>query len=180
MVKRLREDRQDVLESAREIVETTRTNMSNQARIHGAVLALLEARNFEDFIRTITIDFAALLDVDIVSLIIETDTDSIPHINIPGVRVMPPGTIDMSMEKNAIVLQAHITGLVELYGSGANLVKSQALLRLDIAHGIPPALISFGSSNPEMFEDGQATDLIVFLGSVIERSFCAWLNVPDA
>lgn len=180
LVRRLKEDRNDVLQSAREIVETARTNMSNIARIHAAVLALLEARTFEEFIRTITADFASLLDVDIVSLVIETDADTIPHIDIPGVRITRPGMADLLMQGDTVILDSAGTGLAELYGGGANLVKSHALLRLDIGPGIPPAIVAFGSRDPAMFAAGQATDLVLFLGRVIERCFHAWLDVPQS
>lgn len=180
LVKRLKEDRNDVLQSAREIVETARTNMSNIARIHAAVLALLESQSFEEFVRTITTDFASLLDVDIVSLVIETDTDTIPHIDIPGVRITRPGMTDLLMQKDTVVLDSTGTALAELYGGGATLVKSHALLRIDIGPGIPPALLAFGSRDPALFSPGQATDLIVFLGRVIERTFRAWLDVPQS
>src|SRR3989338_8914618 len=123
MVKRLKEDRNEVLQSAREIVETSRANMSNLSRIYATVLALLEAQNFEDFIRTMTVDFASLLEVDIVSLVIETDADAIPHIDIPGVRVTKPGMADLLMQSRIVVLEASATSLPELYGGGANLVK---------------------------------------------------------
>src|SRR5262245_53778225 len=73
MVQRLKSDRDEIFQSAREIVETSRANMNNQARIHTAVLMLLESRNFEDFIRTITLDLASILDIDIVSLIVESE-----------------------------------------------------------------------------------------------------------
>jgi|GEM_PF-5814629 len=73
MIKRLKDDREDVIQSAREIVENSRANMNNQTRIHNAILLLLEATSFQDFIHTMTMDFAAMLDVDIISLVIEID-----------------------------------------------------------------------------------------------------------
>ncbi len=178
MVKRLKEDRQDILQSAQEIVETTRANMSNQARIHAAVLMLLEAKNFEDFIRVMTVEFPSMLELDIVSLIIETDADTIPQIDIPGVRVAKPGMAELLLQGRNVTLESGVPGLPELYGAGANLVKSQALVRLNIAPGMPEALLAFGSRDAAMFQAGQATDLVTFLGRVIERCFRAWLDVP--
>lgn len=177
MVKRLKEDRQGILQSAQEIVETTRANMSNQARVHAAVLLLLEAKNFEEFIRVMTVEFPSMLELDIVSLIIETDADTIPHIDIPGVRVAKPGMAELLLQGRNVRLESGTPGLPEIYGAGANLVKSQALVRLNIAPGMPEALLAFGSRDPGMFQAGQATDLVTFLGRVIERCFRAWLEV---
>ena len=41
----------------------------------------------------------------------------------------------------------------------------------------PPAILAFGSRDPVMFQDGQATDQIIFLARVIERCFRSWLNI---
>lgn len=178
MVKRLKADRDEVVEATRDIVETSRANMSNQARIHTAVLMLLEAQNFEDFIRTITMDFATILDIDIVTMIVETDGVVIPHIDLQGVRAVPAGSVEQLTSGRPVILQSHINGLEELYGGGAKLVTSQAFLTITLSQNTPPALIAFGSRNPEQFQDGQGTELIAFLGKVIERCFRAWLDLP--
>lgn len=176
MIKRLKDDREDVIQSAREIVETSRANMNNQARIHNAILLLLEATSFHDFIHTMTMDFAALLDVDIISLVVEIDDSMIPQIDLSGVRVVNPGTVDLLTRKQHIILEPAISGLDELYGGGAGLVKSQALLRLNIGGDTPAAVLAFGSRNANMFSPGMGTEQISFLGSVIERCFRLWLS----
>jgi uncharacterized protein YigA (DUF484 family) len=175
MIKRLKDDKNEVISSAREIVETTRANMNNQARIHKAVLLMLEAKNFEDFVYTITIDLASLLDVDIVSLVLEAEGDVIPHINTPGVRVVSPGTIDLLMKDQKIHIESETIGLDDIYGGGSGLVKSQIIVKLQIDHEVPPALLAFGSRDVGTFQEGQATDQINFLCSVIERCFAKWL-----
>lgn len=179
MIRRLKDDREDVIQSAREIVETSRANMNNQARIHKAILLLLEATNFQDFIHTMTMDFAALLDVDIISLIVEIDDSMIPQIDLNGVRVVGPGTVDLLTRKQAMLLESNIQGLDEIYGGGAGLVKSQAMMRLHIGGDTPAAILAFGSRDPEMFHAGMGTEQISFLGAVIERCFRLWLS-PSA
>lgn len=177
MVQRLRRDREDIMEEAREIVETSRANMSIQSRVQTAVLMLLNAHNFEDFIHCIVMDLVSLLDVDIVSLVVEAQGTSIPEINLPGVRAVTAGTINLLMKESRILLESNIRGIEEIYGGGAGLVKSQALLRLNIAQGVPPALLAFGSRDPGLFQPGQGTEQTLFLGSVIESSFRAWLDI---
>ena len=176
MIKRLKDDREDIIQSAREIVETSRANMNTQSRIQHAVLLLLEATNFQDFIHTITMDFASLLDVDIVSLVIESDDGFIPQIDMTGVRIVGAGTIDLLTKGHNIVMGPAINGLDELYGGGASLVKSQLLLRLRIAEHLPGVMVAFGSRNPQAFQPGMATDHIGFLGHVVERCFWGWLH----
>ncbi len=179
MIERLRSDKEEATQISREIVETSRANTNNQQRIHAAVLRLLEAQNFEDFIHCITMDLASILDVDIAVLVVEAeDGAEIPHIQTNGIRIIPEGTTDRWMHEKQVLLQDNIAGSEAIYGPGATLVQSQILLRVDISMDTPPAILAFGSRNPEAFGEGQATDQILFLARVIERSFRSWLNLP--
>lgn len=178
LIERLKADKREVMESTRELVETARNNMSNQGRIHRAILRLLEADSFEEFVQVITIDLSPILNVDISALVVEAEGNTIPHISTIGVRIVPEGTLDRWMEGRPVQLHSNITGHDAIYGSGATLVRSQALVRVDISGHTPPAMLAFGSRDPVMFEDGQATDLVSFLARVIERQFRAWLMLP--
>ncbi len=178
MIQRLKADKEQVMTTTREIVENSRANMNNQQRIHKAVLRLLEAQGFDDFIQSITTDLASILDVDIAVLVVESGGQEIPHIHTSGIRVIPGGTIDKWMQGKNVLLQENISGIEAIYGGGAGLVKSQILLRVDISMDTPPAILAFGSRDENMFQDGQATDQILFLARVIERCFRAWLNLP--
>ncbi len=178
MIERLKADKEEVITSTREIVENARSNMNNQQRIHKAILRLLESRTFDEFIQCITIDLSPMLDVDISVLVVESNESDIPHVHQNGIRILPEGTIDKWMDGNNVLLQDDISGIEAIYGGGATLVRSQILLRVDISMGTPPAILAFGSRDPTMFGDGQATDQILFLARVIERCFRSWLNLP--
>jgi uncharacterized protein YigA (DUF484 family) len=178
MIQRLKADKEQVITTTRELVENSRANMNNQQRVHKAVLRLLEANNFEDFIQSITMDLATILDVDIAVFIVESNGGEIPHIHTSGIRIIPPGTVDKWMGEKNVMLQENISGIEAIYGGGAALVKSQILLRVDISMDTPPAILAFGSRDADMFQEGQATDQILFLARVIERCFRAWLNLP--
>lgn len=178
MIQRLKADKQEITDATRSVVENARANMNNQQRIHRAVLRLLECLSFEDFIHSITMDLAVLLDVDIAALIVEADGENIPHIHTSGIRVIPKGTIQKWMAGKNVMLQDDIIGIEAIYGGGANLVQSQILLRVDISMETPPAILAFGSRDPSMFREGQATDQILFLTRVIERCFRSWLQLP--
>ena len=178
MIERLKADKSEAEALTRDIVESSRANMNNQARVHAAVLRLLEAGSFDDFIQCITMDLSQMLGVDIATFVVETDGSDIPHVHTSGIRLIPEGTVDKWMEEQPALLQDNIAGIEAIYGGGATLVRSQILLRVDISMGTPPAILAFGSRDPETFRDGQATDQILFLARVIERCFRTWLNLP--
>ncbi len=178
LIERLKADKEEVIGTAKDLVETARSNMNNQQRIHNAVLRLLEAKSFEEFINIITTDLAAMLDTDMSVLVVEADGGTIPHIQTSGIRVVPEGTIDHWMQGKNCLLETDIQGIEPIYGGGATLIRSQALLRVDISMNTPPAILVFGSRDPALFQPGQATDQVMFLARVVERAFRQWLDLP--
>jgi hypothetical protein len=94
------------------------------------------------------------------------------------VRAVTEGTIQLVTEGKDIMLEQNIAGLPEVYGGGHGLVKSQALMCLHLSKGMSPILIAFGSRDPDLFQAGQGTEQLVFLGQVIERCFRRWLDLP--
>ncbi len=177
MIERLKADKENVIESTKELVENARSNMNNQQRIQDATLRLLEAARFDDFIHCITMDLATILGIDISVLVVEANGNDIPHIHQNGIKILPEGTVDSWMGGKSVLMQNNISGIQAIYGGGSALVRSQILLRIDVSMGTPPAIVAFGSRDPNMFNDGQATDQILFLARVIERCFRSWLSI---
>lgn len=178
MVERLRGDIRTLKEQQRELIATTRANLNSQNRIHAAVLFLLDARNFEQLIQTIATDLAVLLDLDVACLAVESNGLDIPHVHRTGVRVVEPGRIDGWLGTRDVLLAADTPGDPELFGPGAGLVRSQALIRLQISSETPEGLLAFGSREPDMFHQGQGTELVCFLARVVERCIRSWLDLP--
>lgn len=179
MIQRLKADKEEVMETTKAIVANVRNNMNNQQRIHKAILRLLEAQTFPEFIHAITMDLSALLNVDISALVVESNGHDISHVNATGIRIVPEGTIDKWMKGKNALLQSEIRGIEAIYGGAATLVQSQALLRVDISMDTPPAILAFGSREPSMFQQGQGTELVTFLARVVERCFRSWLSLPS-
>lgn len=179
MVERLKADKSSAQKVQRDLIETVRANMNNQNRIHMAVLVLLEAESFEELVAAITQDFPVLLDVDTVNLVIESTSKEIPFINQSGIRFARQGTVDKWLGKGDALLQSNINGHEDIFGPGAGLVKSHALLRLEISNNTPAGIMAFGSRDPDAFKPEQAIDQIGFLAQVVERCFRIWIDVQD-
>ena len=160
-----------------ELVETSRSNMTAQSRAHSAVLSLLAVRNFEELIEVVAEDLAVILDVDVVTLCVESDKEVIPHSQWPGVLIVEPGFVDTMIGVHQdFHLSAGIVGDPILFGHGAGLVRSQALIRLSVNPHASLAMLSLGSRRETQFEQGQGTELLGFLGAVLELSIRAWLE----
>ena len=71
IVERLRRENGELTQLRDELVATGRSNLAIQSRVHEAILALLRARSFEEFVETITTDLAVILDLDVVTIGVE-------------------------------------------------------------------------------------------------------------
>ena len=178
MVQRLRNDANRLKDEQRALISASRANQSSQNRVHAAILFLLDAENFEQLIQTITTDLSVLLDLDIACLLVESNGQDVPHARHTGVRVVGEGFTDSYMAGRDVLLEGDISGDEALFGGGAGLVRSQALVRLNVATGSPPCLLALGSREPDMFHAGMRTELINFLARVLERCIRSWLELP--
>ena len=180
MVERLRGEIQKLRSEQDDVVAVARDNLSTQARVHKAVLALLGACSFEHLIEAVTTDFAVLLDVDVVSLCIEAEEEPLPRVSLGGVHLLEPGSVDSLLgPKRSVLLRADAEPEPAVFGGAARLVRSDALVRLAIGSTTPAGLIAFGTRHPGFFNGGQGTELLSFLAHVLEHCIRGWLDLPE-
>src|SRR6185369_9780857 len=111
---------------------------NTQERIHLAVLNLLEAESFEQFIEILTGDLVLMLDVDVVNLCIEMNELTLTDTIVDGIQILEPGAVDRIMGHNQnVLLRDETEGDAEIFGGCADLVRSDALLRLRISSAAP-------------------------------------------
>lgn len=181
MVERLRRELAEATELRDSLVATGRSNLSIQSRVHEAILALLRAGSFEEFVETITTDLAVILDLDVVTIGVERAADGAAWKPVAGVYCLKAGSIDNLLGRNAnLLLREDVTGDPAIFDGAAGLVRSDALIRLTIGESTPPALLALGSRQPGTFHAGQGTELLSFLSHVLEVTFRAWLYLPKA
>lgn len=179
MVQRLQRRLAQLSSSQDELIAAGRSNMSIQTLVHAAVLSLLDATTFEHLIHIVTNDFATILDVDVVVLLIEESELARPHAAGSNLYVVRKGAIDRLVGTGREILlreRSEETGSV--YGPAASLVRSDALVRLNFSASAPPGLLAMGSRQSEKFHPGQGTELLQFMARAVERCVCAWLDLP--
>ena len=176
----MRRDLADLAETRDALIDTGRNNLSSQARVHEAVLALLKARNFEHFIESLTTDLAVILDLDVIVVGVEQAEDGTVTPPCAGVMPLSPKMVDRLIGPGQnIVLRDHVNGDPEIFGPGAGLVHSEALIRLSFGRTAPSALLAFGARDGTHFEPGQGTELLRFMARVVETSIRGWLDLPE-
>ena len=179
MLKRLQDEVHRIRDEQRDLLKATRANIQSQARIHDAALALLGARTFEHLVQTFTTDLSLLLDVDVVMLCVETADGQLPRVDVQGLSGLPVGSVgDLVGIDRDVVLRDDVVGDPLLFGAGAGLVRSDALIRLAVSGMAPPCLLAMGSRDPQRFHPGQGTELLGFLGKIGSMAIRSWLELP--
>ncbi len=156
-------------------------NLAGQARVHSAVLAILGASSFEQLIQIVTTDLATLLDADVVTIAVERSGHGAQRARLPtpGVQILDPGTVSEVMgPERDVVLHTDMRGDVRLFGDGAGLVRSAALVRLPVGAAAPAGMLCIGTRRPAKFQTGQGTELLSFLGRALAITIAAWLDLP--
>jgi uncharacterized protein len=176
MVDRLRRDLLRLESQQKSLISTGRSNLASQCRVHKAVLAILRAKSFEQLLQIITTDLAVILDVDAVTLGVESTAVPARRLPLPGIRLLKAGTVDALIGRDRdVLLTSGIEGDPALYGAAAGLVRSQALLRLSYSSTGPVGLVCIGTRRSGAFHPGLGTELLGFLARALEITLSQWL-----
>lgn len=168
MVETLKEELDGLRNCTQEVIETSRSNMTNQTRTHAAVLALLAAADIERLARIVCDDLPVLLDIDVATIGFEPGiiTDG-AELDIQPLAERAVDSLLGSGAEVALFEEMHDDGSV--FGAGAGLVRSAALARLRAGPSMPEGLLALGSRAEGAFHPRQGTELLRFLARVVER-----------
>lgn len=177
MIQRMREEMEQLHGCAEDLITTTRSNMSTQARTHQAVLSILGASSLAHLVHIAGDELPALLDVDIVALGMEAGAQPNAILAGAGIATLPRGMVATALgdPDRPILLRERAAGESSIFGSGAGLVSSYALVRLNIPGLTQPGILGIGSRYDHTFHPGQATELLSFLGRSMEFAIARWL-----
>ena len=176
-VERLRQDVTRLTLENRTLIAAGRGTLASQGRVHKAVVAILGAGSFEQLLQTITTDLAVLLDVDIVTIGVESAGPPAGRLSMQGIHLLQAGAIEALLgPERTLLLRDDQPGETVLFGAAAGLVRSQALLRLGFGRGAPLGLLCIGTRQPGRFHPGLGTELLTFLARVISITISQWLT----
>jgi len=171
MIERLQHDGAALRKITEELATATRQQARLVRRIHEAALLLLSCRDAAAVQPMLTEDLPNLLDLDVVILGFEPDDQLQPFL---GFTRFPPGMVDRVLGLADVVLRPIGGGDPVVFGPAAGLVKAAAVIRLTPPLG-PPGLLALGSRDDLGGFGGQGTELLSFLGRVLECCLDHWM-----
>ena len=165
----------EVEEANQDLIAFARGHSGAVSAIHAAVLAAIEADGLDHLVHIVTQTWPDMLGLDAVALALIVGDE--------GLRADAAGLsrVDPRMMERAIVA---IDGVVlrgvdhghALFGPAADLIRAEALIRLEPASPIQAGLLALGQRRPQGFETRHGSELLVFLGRVVSRMMGRWLQ----
>ncbi len=169
LISRNRTEMDELRDCALDVIETSRSNMSTQARTHAAVLAVVAARKWSEIVHVVTHDWPLLLDVDVVILAYEPNDGLNIWLAQADLGKLEAGKVDQLLGATQDVrLFNELKDDGALFGSGAGLVSSAALVRIGPSNVLPVGLLALGARGMT-FKPGQGTELLLFLCRILEK-----------
>jgi uncharacterized protein YigA (DUF484 family) len=152
------------------VEETARANFAAQAQIHGAVVDLLDTESHSDL--ALCVDALACARFGLSAAIIAVETEG----RAPdGWRRLVEGQIDLILGgPRQLACMGFQPTALGLFGQAKDPVRSMAMVRMAIWQPAAPALLAFGSADPEGFTSDMGSELVAFLARVVERTAERW------
>lgn len=169
------------LEAAHQtVIAAAYENQTGTQTVQRAVVSLLEPDDFPGFLENMQTNIAPILRIESLRLVMESASPATAEAG-SALALVPTGTIRklLSAGRRAprgddIILRRVAAETMELHGSG--LIRSEALLPLDLGPGRWPALLLMGSADAARFGPAQGTDLLRFFGQVFRLVLIGWLR----
>ena len=177
MLERLRGDLRRIEDEHKSLIALSRGNLASQCRVHKAALTMLRAQSFEHLLQIVTTDLAVLIDVDVVTLGVESTAAPTTRLPLPGIHLLRAGMVEELLGPDRdVLLCTDVRGNPALFGVAAGLVRSQALLRLSFGRAGPVGLMCMGTRKLGTFHPGLGTELLSFLARAVEITIAQWLE----
>jgi uncharacterized protein YigA (DUF484 family) len=161
-------------EANQDLIAFARGHSGAVHSIHEAVLAAVEAEGFDHLIHIVTQEWPQILGLDAVALGLFAG-DRGMRADASGLQFVEPRIIEhMIGDLEGVVLRGVERGH-PLFGPACELIRAEALIRLESAPPLPTGLLALGQRGAQGFETRHGSELLVFLGRVLTRCMGRWL-----
>lgn len=161
-------------EANQDLIAFARGHSGAVASIHEAVLAAVEAEGFDHLIHIVTQEWPQILGLDAVAVALSAG-DKGMRADASGLQFVDSRVIDHFVAQfDGVVLRGVDRGH-PLFGPACELIRAEALIRLDGSAPMPRGLLALGQRSELGFETRHGAELLVFLGRVLTRCMGRWL-----
>jgi uncharacterized protein YigA (DUF484 family) len=166
----------EVEEANQDLIAFARGHSGAVSAIHGAVLVATEADGLDHLVHIVTQIWPDILGLDAVALALVADDEG-ARADSSGSQKVDPRLIERMLSGvDGVVLRGVGRGH-PLFGPAADLIRAEALIRLEPAGVLQTGILALGQRRPQGFETRHGSELLLFLGQVVSRMMGRWLAV---
>jgi hypothetical protein len=161
-------------EANQDLIAFARGHSGAVASIHAAVLSAIEAEGLDHLLHVVTQEWPQTLGLDAVAVALYAGDMGV-RADASGLQFVAPKLIEKSVRAFDGVLLRGVGRGHPLFGPASELIRAEALIRLDSAPPLPNGLLALGQRNPQSFDTRHGSELLIFLGRVLTRCMGRWL-----
>ena len=161
-------------EANQDLIAFARGHSGAVHSIHEAVLAAIDAEGLDHLIHVVTQEWPQLLGLDAVAVALWAGDTGV-RADASGLQFISPKLIQRTTRDLDGVLLRSVERGHPLFGPACELIRAEALIRLDSEPPLPRGLLALGQRGPQCFETPHGSELLVFLGHVLTRCMGRWL-----
>lgn len=147
------------------------------AQIHAAALAAMDADGLDHLVHIVTQDWVDILGVDAVALALVTRSQAI-RASAPSLQLLSAEALSEAFAGGPDITLRAVERGADVFGPMADLIRSEALVRLQMPKPMPAGMLALGARAAHSFEGGHGGELLAFLGNVVSRMITRWLLTP--
>lgn len=164
----------EVEEANQDLIAFARGHSGAVSAIHEAVLASVDAEGLDHLIHVITQEWPHILGLDAVAVALFAG-DRGMRADASGLQFVDRRLVERAVQGiDGVVLRGVSRGH-PLFGPASDLIRAEALVRLDGAPPLPSGMLALGQRRPQGFDTRHGSELLVFLGRVVSRMIGRWL-----
>ncbi len=167
----------------RGVVAAAYENVAGTAQIHRAILRMLDAADFREFLRDLGGEVLHILQVDSLGLALElTSKEPNDFSTISHFHIVPKGFVNDYLGDQGkaagkqVVLRQLNQADRRIHGKNFRRIRSEACLRLSLGTKRSCGLLILGHEDPQKFAPQQGVDLLSLLAGVCDRRLRHWLT----
>ena len=155
-----------VEEANEDLIAFARGHSGAVSSIHEAVIAAIDAESIEALFHVVTQEWPLILGIDAVALsLIVADQ---------GFRADGGGVQQVNAVQMRTVKRGH-----PLFGPACDLIRAQALIRIDCEPPLPLGLLALGQRAELNLDARHGSELLMFLGKSLAAMIRKWLTIPQ-
>jgi hypothetical protein len=167
-----------VEEANQDLIAFARGHSGAVTSIHEAVIAAIEAESIEALFHVVTQEWPLILGIDAVALSLIVGNQGF-RADGGGVQQVDPALLRREIGRVSAVQMRRVKRGHPLFGPACDLIRAQALIRIDCEPPLPLGLLALGQRAELNLDARHGSELLMFLGKSLAAMIRKWLTIPQ-